>query len=1275
MKRLKARMEEELKNREDKIKELMKIINEKDNEITQTKNELEDSRKTQDELQKISDELLMKNEEMSHELIQKQNEITTAQNEIKKQENQISEQKEVIQNHEEELRARVEEEQKKNEEMKKESPNETKIEPQTLKETSTDPDYVEKTMPYEPTVNMTPQEKLEASKKLEELNKTSPDIIMKDKVEEPKKPPIPVGLDPDRLDEINELFTLPLHAFSIDFDAYNDDEKDYIEKLLPDYLRERLSETDISQHLTIDFDLGDRWVRYNLGKPNILDKVLDFIKNGNNLALALDENAIPKDYSYQNEFCLPPFSIIHKLQFRQTNRSWDNQDEQVKSKEDRSGAFLEYLLPDYITPEFEELMLKYQVFKTLNEGNGNSIRKELDDNCFIYALKEANFPNDILDQMRLRVRTRYISKKAIYQLCQEAKIGVSITFPSEATTEKGKRLKLKKAEKIEKGKRTTNIGYEGEDQIGFINLTCINHHFFIYDQKLPISTYYIKNMKNINEYCIKNNKNIKDWGFKVVSKNHDRYKIDSRTSSSSFNILNTLFETNQMVPIKYTDLGVMTSDIYKCIKTDFTLENFNEDECCIPLRDDKENKLKENKISHTYWYADFECSTVNDQGFPLRNHKPYCVSYSQRGSKKIYNIWGYNCIREFLELLPNESVVYFHNLGYDGRLLAPYGVKKSIIKGTHMYSLDLLYNGKNIHFKDSLALLQAPLSNFPKMFGLKEIEKEAMPYNFYTDKVIKDPKNCVIEGCWNNEVKKWDEDKIEQFKKNIDISGARVDDEHFNARKYAAFYCNRDVQLLKRGFEVFREKCVNSFHLDPDKYLTASSLADSFFQTNIYCPNGKMYLYSGVLRDYIRGSAYGGRCMCCENKSYHVKKDLFDLDACSLYPSAMCRLWTVEGKPSMMTTEMKDIKYLIEHSFTDTQFEKSEERFISAYVVDIEITKIGKERKFPLIMKKEKGININCNECITMRVDNIALEDLVTFQQIEGKILNGIYWTGNRDYRCQKIIHDAYTERAKLKKEGNPLEQVYKLILNSGYGKCIQKAIDKDIRWMKQGKELDKFLYKNYYKVDKTYSVENSKIWGVEMTKQIDTFANNALYGVQVLSMSKRIMNEVMCLAEDIGCHMYYQDTDSIHIECKDLEKLERAFMEKYKRPLVGKDTGQFHPDFPMIGSESMPISVESYFLGKKMYCDKLVDKDGNIGYHLRMKGIPNDTLWSVIKSKYNNEPLKLYEDIFNDNKVTFDLCENRVQFKMDKSMNIHSLDHFYRTITRPEGYDKVNEC
>jgi len=31
--------------------------------------------------------------------------------------------------------------------------------------------------------------------------------------------------------------------------------------------------------------------------------------------------------------------------------------------------------------------------------------------------------------------------------------------------------------------------------------------------------------------------------------------------------------------------------------------------------------------------------------------------------------------------------------------------------------------------------------------------------------------------------------------------------------------------------------------------------------------------------------------------------------------------------------------------------------------------------------------------------------------------------------------------------------------------------------------------------------------------------------------MSKRIMNEVMCLAEDLGIEIYYTDTDSMHID------------------------------------------------------------------------------------------------------------------------------------------------
>ena len=42
--------------------------------------------------------------------------------------------------------------------------------------------------------------------------------------------------------------------------------------------------------------------------------------------------------------------------------------------------------------------------------------------------------------------------------------------------------------------------------------------------------------------------------------------------------------------------------------------------------------------------------------------------------------------------------------------------------------------------------------------------------------------------------------------------------------------------------------------------------------------------------------------------------------------------------------------------------------------------------------------------------------------------------------------------------------------------------------------------------------------------------------------MSKRIMNEVMTLAEDEGLNIWYQDTDSMHINYEEIELLALAF-------------------------------------------------------------------------------------------------------------------------------------
>ena len=57
-----------------------------------------------------------------------------------------------------------------------------------------------------------------------------------------------------------------------------------------------------------------------------------------------------------------------------------------------------------------------------------------------------------------------------------------------------------------------------------------------------------------------------------------------------------------------------------------------------------------------------------------------------------------------------------------------------------------------------------------------------------------------------------------------------------------------------------------------------------------------------------------------------------------------------------------------------------------------------------------------------------------------------------------------------------------------------------------------------------------------------------------ILIISKRIMNEVICTAEDNGIKIYYTDTDSQHIGADDIKRLGELYYIKYGRELVGKN-------------------------------------------------------------------------------------------------------------------------
>ena len=81
-------------------------------------------------------------------------------------------------------------------------------------------------------------------------------------------------------------------------------------------------------------------------------------------------------------------------------------------------------------------------------------------------------------------------------------------------------------------------------------------------------------------------------------------------------------------------------------------------------------------------------------------------------------------------------------------------------------------------------------------------------------------------------------------------------------------------------------------------------------------------------------------------------------------------------------------------------------------------------------------------------------------------------------------------------------------------------------------------------------------------------------------------MNKVFSCAYDLNIKIYYQDTDSIHLNYDDVDKIVKKYKDKYGKDLVGEELGNFHIDFTLDGARKNAeiYSIESLLLGKKKH-------------------------------------------------------------------------------------------
>jgi hypothetical protein len=900
-----------------------------------------------------------------------------------------------------------------------------------------------------------------------------------------------------------------------------------------------------------------------------------------------------------------------------------------ESKRNNDGKYFPY----YNLTEFD--LSKYQIYNKKQ-------RKEFEDkkipidHCLYHTFKISNLcTEDALSAIKNELLGVHFPKSNLKKLATKMEVNIRLT----------EYLKVSKKMNI------TNIKSEIKtDKI--INIALYNDHYFLNDI-YPIHLFSI-DCRNDPDW-LKNKRRLEAVGYRSDSVTAFLYQ--KKYCQKAIAIVKRIMETNGFEAFKFED---HYKDYQYTESKNYTDNNFpilKEDIMESPV-----NKKVINKPYKRICFADFETTTDGDK------HKAFMCCCSYADTNQTITFTGAKCSKQLLEYLEPDTLVYFHNLKYDWQQLQEHlYIMNECVSDGQYYEIKGKYFGKTLTFRDSYKMISMPLRDFAESFQLTKT-KEIMPYSLYTEnnslsynKLANTLKDKCQEISKALECLKYDDRP--EFIKKIDKLNIRVNHQnnidkngnYFRHLEYCKYYCKLDVNILKQGMQKFMELTKKELDINIYDYLTISSLAHNYF-INKGCYDG-VHEVIGSIRNFVQQSIVGGRVCTKNDKKHIIDEPVQDFDAVGLYGSAMV---TMKGFPKGLCKIIKN---------------KEEMEKADHYIVEIKIIK-GNNINYDIPMMSSKEGNENRNwvnnmDNTTVIVDKITLEDYVKYYNIEYEFIKGIYWDEGFNTKMSEEVYNLLELRKKYKAMNNPLQLILKLIVNSAYGKTIQKEITTDNKYMSY-EAAEKYIDKNFNMI-KIIEELNNQCKKITVYKNKFGYRSLAHCGGIVLSNSKKIMNEVNDVAFKNDIPIFYVDTDSMHMLEKDVDKLKQSFQDKFDRELVGKNVGQFHCDFSVtLDGKAVPgikdiKSIKSIILGKKCYYDKVrgTIPDGSYIYndHIRMKGISNKAILYKAKEEYGDNVENLMMSLYNGDKIGFDLCsDGGVKFEYIKG-GIKSKKIFIREI------------
>lgn len=581
---------------------------------------------------------------------------------------------------------------------------------------------------------------------------------------------------------------------------------------------------------------------------------------------------------------------------------------------------------------------------------------------------------------------------------------------------------------------------------------------------------------------------------------------------------------------------------------------------------------------------------------------------------------SFRTISEFFDEVPNNTLLYAHNLKFDYNFLfvdPSWKAIDQVKKDGQLYEITfgkyeeierepeateeedgpVTHLTKKLTLRDSLKIITMRLRDFHKSFNLSrfiEVGKEYCNYEFY---------GMAEHRDWN-------------FTCDSSLYSDQLPhQENFSPMRYLDYYCQQDVRVLMLGLLAFREDilslpldmadlpptCVNTSRpptLEIFDYLSVASFAQEYFVA--------LGAYEGVQPvcgsnlNFVMKAMIGGKTVCSTKTSQReTREPVVALNAVSLYPSAMSQIPGYPiGPGKVWRSEVRDGEAI--DSSVYGIFEvvilamENKEYSLPAFRYRAEKRGRGRSRKQENLTDLEgAGITWDHGDARykgrKIVADTITLKDYEMLYGLKYKILQGIYWT-EFNTRVNDIIKDLFQKRLEYKKAGNKgLSNVVKLIMNSAYDKSTDfvygqgenyvytkgtdYAIGRDYIFSKNSltpSEQEERVYTDTRdpiavygpRFLESHSVGSSKFVKILSCSYNQSAAsgnqsNFAHLGVMILSQSKHYMNRLLELSTPDS--IFYQDTDSYHIARKEIQPLANRYREKYGAELLGSSLCQFH--------------------------------------------------------------------------------------------------------------------